>query len=212
MKIGLVVDGISERDALPKIYRRIRTSHTLLSPIKQDIQPLAPLKQMARAAANACRILAVKQVDLVVVLVDLENRDECPGEFARLLRERILEQVSDLGIGVAVVVKVRAFENWLVSDLECLGSSPGLFPDAPRVRQSVPVGAADHADALAILQQASGRRRRYHKVHGAVAVCSHLNPGRAALNSRSFRRFLRVIGDTRYADQSRKPAAYTKPV
>jgi len=40
---------------------------------------------------------------------------------------------------------------------------------------------------------------------GAVAICTHLDPGRAAQQSRSFRRFLRVLGDLRYADQSRRP-------
>ena len=202
-----MVDGLGERSALPVLYQRIRTPHTLVTPIKQDIQPMAPVSQIARAAAAGCRILAIKQVDLVVVLVDLEHRDACAGQFAQELREQVVARVSDLGIEVAVVIKVRAFENWLVSDLECLAGSPGLFPDARRVRQSVPAGTADQVDALAILQQASGRHRSYHKVRGAVGVCAHLDPARAAINSRSFRRFLRVVGDSRYAHQSRRPAA-----
>ena len=40
---------------------------------------------------------------------------------------------------------------------------------------------------------------------GKSNICERLDPGRAAINSRSFRRFLRVLGDSRYADQSRLP-------
>lgn len=207
MRIGLIVDGIGEQNALPKLYQHVRTPHVLINPIRQDIQPLAPLNQIARAAERGCRILAIKQIDLVVILVDLEDRDACPGSFAQMLQDLISERVAHLGIEIAVVVKVRTFENWLVSDLGCLSRSRGLFPEARRVRQAAPAGTADHVDALAILQQASGRTRSYHKVHGAGAVCTHLDPGRAASNSRSFRRFLRVLGDRRYADQSRQPVS-----
>jgi hypothetical protein len=108
-------------------------------------------------------------------------------------------------INVAVVLKVRTLENWLVADLQCLSAAPRLFTDASRVIQAVPSGNADGIDALDVLRRACGRRGRYDKVQGAVAICTHLEPGRAALNSRSFRRFLRVLGDSRYADQSRLP-------
>jgi len=40
---------------------------------------------------------------------------------------------------------------------------------------------------------------------GAIAICTDLDPGRAAPNSRSFRRLLRVLEDSRYLDQSRLP-------
>lgn len=100
----------------------------------------------------------------------------------------------------------RRLENWLMADITSLSPSPGVFSDRSRVEQAIPAGNADGIDsALDILQRACGPRSRYQKIDGAKAICAHLDPGRAALNSRSFRRFLRVLGDSRYADQSRLP-------
>jgi hypothetical protein len=207
VRIGLVVDGIGERDALPKLYNKIQTEHTLLQPIKRDIQPMAPAGQIALVAAGGCRILAVKRVDLAVVLVDFERREGCPGAFALQVQGLIEQRIADLGMDVAVVVKFRAFENWLIADPDCLSRAPAQFTAARDLERAFPAGRADHVEALPILERATGQRRSYHKVYGAVSICTHLDPARAARNSRSLRRFLRVLGDSRYADQSRRPAS-----
>jgi hypothetical protein len=205
MKIGLIVDGQGEVGALPNILDRVETDNEVLRrPLKADMQPLSPPAQIALRAATACEILAAKGVKLAVVLLDLETRDECPGEFAQLLKRLIDKKVDGIGICVEVVIKAKALENWLVADLPCLSNSPALFPDRDRVANTVPAGNADGVNALEILERASGSRRRYDKVSGAVAICKSLHPGRAAVNSRSFRRFLRVLGDRRYVDQSRQ--------
>lgn len=207
MKIGLIVDGLGEVAALPLLYERIRSPHVLLKPVyERKLQPLAKAEQIAPIAARRCRLLAAEGVDLIVVLLDREHRDECPGAFASQLHSLIVRQFDRSQIGVAVVLKNRRLENWLVADITCLSGSPRLFSDRSRVEQAVPAGNADGIDdALDILQRACGPRGSYHKVKGAEAICQHMDPGRAALNSRSFRRFLRVLGDSRYADQSRLP-------
>ena len=130
-----------------------------------------------------------------------------PGTLAIELRRLITQRLSHRGISmdIQVVFKVRAFENWLIADLQSLRATPRLFPESRRGRRRVPTGNADDADALRSLDAASGPHQSYRKVHGAVAICTHLDPGRAARNSRSFRRFLRVLGDSRYANQSRLP-------
>jgi hypothetical protein len=207
VKIGLIVDGLGEVVALPLLYERIRSPHVLLKPVhEQRLQPLAKAEQIAPIAARRCRLLAAEGVDLVVVLLDREDRDDCPGAFASQLHSLIVRQLDRRQIGVAVVLKNRRLENWLVADMTSLSGSPRLFSDRSRVEQAVPAGNADGLnDAIDILHRACGPRGRYGKVKGAKAICTHLDPGRAALNSRSFRRFLRVLGDSRYADQSRLP-------
>jgi hypothetical protein len=207
VKVALIVDGLGEVAALPILYSRIRTTHALLKPVhERRLQPLARPEQIASIVARRCEVLADQGVDLIVVLLDRETRDECPGAFASRLQAMIVQQIRFGSFNVAVVLKNRRLENWLVADLECLNRAPRLFADRHRVVQSVPVGNADGVeDAFDILQRACGPRGRYNKVEGAKAICTHLDPGRAALNSRSFRRFLRVLEDSRYLDQSRLP-------
>lgn len=210
MRIGFIVDGDGEVEALPKLFPRIRSANVLLQqPVRGAIQPKAEADLIARAAAAACRVLGSKRVDLAVVLLDFEDRPGCPGAFAVELERLISARVSRLGLtmNVAVVVKVAKLENWLVSDLDSIQAMRGLFPNLHRITGRVTPGNADHCDAYELLQTASARRGSYRKLKGAVAICRHLDPGRAALNSRSFRRFLRVLGDSRYTDQSRLPNA-----
>jgi Domain of unknown function (DUF4276) len=207
MRVGLVVDGLSEVRALPLLYRRIDLPHTLVATLRADLQPHAPAGQIALRASARCKVLSTKRPDLIIVLLDLETRRDCTGDFASAIQKLIVDHLGKVSFKVEVVIKVRTFENWLISDIQCMSRTPSLFVDAARVARSVPAGNADGIDAMRILQQASGRRRPYEKVAGAVATCQHLDPGRAALNSRSFRRFLRVLGDIRYADQSRLPSS-----
>ncbi len=208
MRVGIVVDGFSEVDALPHLLARIQTRYEIRPRvIKSRFHPTADTTLIAGAAAKSCQVFAPLRLNLIVLLLDLEDRTGCPGAFAQTLRQHFETRVVRMGLNVRVdvVVKVSKFENWLVADLACLSGAPRLFPDASRVADAVPRGNADGVDALAILKRASGPRRSYQKVKSAEAICRHLDPGRAALNSRSFRRFLRVLGDRRYTDQSRLP-------
>jgi hypothetical protein len=205
VKIGLIVDGRSEQEALPELYPRLRTPHQILKPVPEKIQPHAPPEQTAILVARRCRILAAQGIDLVVVLLDRETRDDCPEAFASHLQALIVRRLAPRPIPVTVVMKDRALENWLVADIGCLARAPGMFAGAGRVARAIPSGNADGVDALEILRRACGPRGNYDKVGGAVTICTYLDPGRAALNSRSFRRFLRVLGDSRYTEQSRLP-------
>jgi hypothetical protein len=207
VKIGLIVDGLGEAAALPLLRERIRSPHVLLKPVhERKLQPLAKPEQIALVAARRCLLLAAEGVELAVVLLDRETREDCPGRFASQLESLISRRLAGRRIAVTVVMKDRCFENWLIADLECLGDTPRLFSNLTQVAQTVPFGNADGIDdALDILHRACGPRGTYNKVEGAKAICTHLDPGRAARNSRSFRRFLRVLEDSRYAGQSRLP-------
>ena len=71
-------------------------------------------------------------------------------------------------------------------------------------RQSVSSNKAHVRDAEALLKQ-SAKSRAYHKRQDAVAIAREIEPLRAAANSRSFRRFLRVTGHPQYEKQSKRP-------
>ncbi|MGH9834830.1 MAG: hypothetical protein ACRD9Y_17570 [Blastocatellia bacterium] len=58
VKIGMVVDGDAESQALKLITRRIKIEGTvLLDPRFADIQPKSTAKQIARSAADQIAIL-----------------------------------------------------------------------------------------------------------------------------------------------------------
>jgi len=61
MKIGFVVDGLSEVAGLPRLFDRILTPHQLLKPIPEKLQPYATPEQTALLAARRCRILVARQ-------------------------------------------------------------------------------------------------------------------------------------------------------
>jgi hypothetical protein len=205
MRIGLVVDGQSEVDALPSLLRRIDPQPEMFVVVNAGFHPEATSRRIAQGVVATYGILSGRRVDMLVVLLDLETRPDCPGKRAAMIRSEIVSRLPVPSVSVEVVIKVRSLENWLIADPDCLRELRALFPRAAQMARAVRIGTADHLDALALLQRASAPGRAYDKRRGAAAICSHLDTGRAAVNSRSFRRFLRVLGDRRYAAQSRLP-------
>jgi hypothetical protein len=202
MRVGFIVDGEAEFRSLSGIYPRLGVSATLLAPLKSDIQPLAPLPQIAASIKIPLRIMHGRGADLVVVLLDREMRTECPGDLARSLS--LLLSLSYPVPRIAVVMKDRRFENWLVSDPEVFRHFKARFRFESGHRSQVAPDKADHIDALAMLKRLV-IQQDYSKVKDAVQILRHAEPSRMARNSRSFRRFLRLLGHPAYSLQSRRP-------
>ena len=82
---------------------------------------------------------------------------------------------------------------------------PRRFRVTRAFERKVSPDRADHvADAEALLNSAA-QGTPYHKRTDAKAIAGKQNALRVARNSRSFRRFLRIVGHPRYAEQSAKP-------
>jgi hypothetical protein len=196
MKIGLLVDGRSEYQALPHLLGRLRTEHTILQhPLKCDIQPHASPAQMALAASKKFPILLHQGADFIVILIDKETRQECTVELVHVVEREVTERLSKLNpeARVQVVFKVACFENWLVADPQALRELTGLFEKVERIERKVTPNRADSVNALELLKGCS-RQRSYDKLGSAVAICKKLDPQRAAANSRSFRKLLKTLG------------------
>ena len=205
MKIGLLVDGQSEFYALRRLLPRIPSPHVILAPLYADIQPCAPPAQNANAILPGVRILARKGAQSALVLIDWEQRPGCPGETAQQLASVLAGPVGKTGISsCAVVIKVRSFENWLVSDPTAFGKMPRRFRLSATDRARIAPNKADTADATRIIK-ASALDSPYDKVGDAVAILSHAKPDRMAKNSRSFRRLLRLLDCDPYCHQSSSP-------
>jgi hypothetical protein len=201
--LGILVDGQAEFESLPLLIKRLNFGGRLLKPLRCDMQPYAPLPQIAYAVQRRIPILLDKGADSILVLLDKENRSECTGLLARQLEQEIRTRLTDApGVLVHVVLKVRKFENWLVADAEPYRRQPGLFQHPERIKSAVTPDKADNLDALALITSCT-KSRHFNKVTIAKQVCSRQDPYQAAKNSRSYRRFLRVVGCPRYARQSK---------
>lgn len=195
MKIGLLVDGRAEYEALPHLLERLRTGNAILQrPLVCDIQPHASLAQMALAASKKFPILLDRGADLIVILIDKETRQDCTVELVRAVEREATERLSRLDpeARVQVVFKVSCFENWLVADPEALRDLTGLFDRIERIERQIE-NRADSVNALELLKSCL-RQKSYDKLRGALAICKKLDPQRAAANSRSFRKLLKILG------------------
>jgi hypothetical protein len=204
VKLGVIADGQAEVAALKELLSRIDVpGRLILSPLYADMQPLAGPDQIARAAESRLNIYRQRGCENTVILLDHENRGECPGAWAL----RIVDAFAKLGFhGVSVVIKQRAFENWLIGDLESLRRKhPKRYSIRDGLVDRVHVSGADNINAEALLNGCVPDG--YCKRRDAIEICKTISPLAVASVSRSFRRFLRVIGHTKYSGQSRLPYA-----
>lgn len=206
MKIGILVDGQAEFHGLRLLLPRLNTDAEILSPLYCDVQPFASPAQIAHVAVKRIPILTSKGACEVVVLIDKETRPDCTphiaSEIERELNKRLPSATPD--VSARVVVKVRSFENWLVADPRAFSELRGMFRYRNRIQRAVTPDKADNVNALDLLKRCC-RVGHFDKVRGATAICANLNPERAAKNSRSFRRFLRLLRHPSYSKQSREP-------
>ncbi len=202
MRIGIVVDGVSEYESLPHILRRLadESGHVYPKVIKADIQPLAPFPVIARACCSAIGVFEGRGFDRIIILLDRKTRPDCPGEIARVLCSLLAGKAS---FPITVVVKDRCFENWLVADLDALAGQPRRFHLTSGRRRSVDPNKADSVDAAALMRAVVVGR--YDKVEDSKRVLSRAMPDRMARNSRSFRKFMRELEHPTYRHQSAVP-------
>lgn len=203
MNVGIVVDGQAESQALRRLLPKIQAPGArLAAPVYADIQPKASAQQIARAVIGKLKILKSQGTQKFVVLLDCEDAQLCAPEFAGEIEEAFARLDWP---GVVVVVKRYKFENWLIADVDALKRMPGRFRVTKRFERRVAPNKADNVvDAAAELGRLS-KGDAYHKRNDPLEIAKHQEPRRIAANSRSFRRFLRVVGCRKYAKQSRSP-------
>jgi hypothetical protein len=141
-------------------------------------------------------------VGKVVVLIDREDRSDCPGALAAAIQARIARETD---VEVAVVIKDAAFENWLVADVDAVRSLKQRFDLSNNTQNAVQPNKADKCPALELLKR-STQGSSYDKVEDSKRILARADATRIATHSRSFRRFLRCAGCPTYASQSRQPA------
>lgn len=204
MRIGILVEGQAEYHSLPLLLQQLSeaTGNHVRRPLWAAVDPKAPPAVVANACGAAIRTLESLGTELVIVLLDREDLQECPGVRASVIAAA-LRRRSDCRI--EVVIKNRKFENWLIADLSSLSAQPARFHVSRTAQRSIQPNRADTVDGIAWLKR-SCLGPSYQKVEDSKRILSRSEIVRMGKNSRSFRRFLRVLGHPEYAVQSSQPA------
>ena len=203
MKIGVIVEGMGEVNAFKKLIPKIKTPHVLLhTPLRADMQPRATVHVIARQAEAVVKRFFSQNVDMILILIDSEGTS-CPNTFPLLLKNAFVALYGKPNF--EVVLKDRAIENWLIADIDALKKSPARFKVTSAFANQVVPNKADAVGQPCELLSSIVHKGGYLKGSDPETIMKHQDPLKVATNSRSFRKFLRVVGCPTYSGQSRSP-------
>ncbi len=129
VKIGCIVEGDGEVEAVPVLIRRIAWDLYPELPIIVERPIRAPRNLVVKADELERRVeLAARRVDgQGVIFIILDSDVECPAELGPALLDRASQTRSDLPI--AVVLAKQEFEAWFLAAAESLRGQRGLKDD-----------------------------------------------------------------------------------
>ncbi len=203
-RVGVIVEGSGEVPAFKCLLPKIQTPFELLEqPLRADMQPKATPTQVAASAKAAVSYFIRRNVDLIIILIDNEDHQN-PPKFAALLNAAFSNRYPNLIF--EVVVKNTCIENWLIADIDAIKAQPKRFRLTDAVIRQISPNKSDHVDAQSLLSKIA-IKFDYEKGNDPTRITRLQDPIRVASNSRSFRRFLRVLEVPLYKNQSKTPAA-----
>jgi hypothetical protein len=209
VKIGLIVDGDAEFRSLPHLIPKISTPHVIFhNPLRVPVHGAMPPGQIAAQVVSRVKIFSARGANKVIIALDREDSETCPGVLAQTIAAACARACSRPGIVVEVLIKDRMFENWLIADVTALEKFPRRFGITEKFRRAVVPNKADAVPALRMLEGVS-KGDSFHKVDDAIKICRAARPENIAKESRSFRRFLRIVEHPDYQAQSRQPCPST---
>ncbi len=198
--IGLVVEGESEISAVPQLLRDSRVR--LARPMKFGGQPEQCNDDIFHEFIQhkiipPIRAMVLKNVSLVIVIIDRETRECCPGTFAQDIKQTIIGMMQTRYhyVGsppISVVCADRKLENWLIADPKGILTHNYIVKDLSRV-----VGVkVDGKDGETLLKGAYKPGRYYHKRMDAPKLASKVRTMRpdVRLRSHSLDKLLRECG------------------
>ena len=198
--VGLIVEGESEIGAIPQLLRD--SGARFLRPVKFNGQPTQCDDQQFRQFIQGrivphVRAMVLRNTSLIVVIVDREQQEQCPGAMAQDIRDTIVRtMMARYGYTgsppISAVCADRTLENWLVADPRGILAHNNIVRDVSRA-----VGSnADGKDGQALLRRAYGPRQHYHKAMDAPQLASRVDAMRPDVRarSRSLDKLLRECG------------------
>lgn len=188
--IGLVVEGESAIGAIPQLLRDSGTR--LVRPIKFNGQPEQCNDDMFREFIQhkivpPVRAMVLKNVSLIIVILDREHRDQCPGILAQDIKGVIVgimeTQYCYTGSPpISVVCADRKLENWLIADPKGILTHNYIARDL----SSVVGSKADGKDAIALLKRAYKPGQYYHKRRDAPRLAYRVRTMQPDVRRRSY--------------------------
>jgi hypothetical protein len=117
----------------------------------------------------------------IIFLLDRESAADCPSAIAALLEAAF----KDLDYpNIAVVIKNRKFENWMIADVAALEKMPNRFNVTQAFRGKVVPNKADSVeDAESLLKQIS-KKKPYHKSSDNPKIAEKQDALQIGCNSR----------------------------
>lgn len=203
MRIGIIVDGDAESQALKLLTQRIAIPNVqILDPLYADIQPKSAPGQIAKSVKPKLEILTARRVNQVVVLIDREDQPECPSELAKEI-EGAFRRLGHTNVSIAI--KNRCFENWLISDIQVFKKLSARYKLTEAFTKTVTPNKADSIENAVDLLNKICVGAEYHKRRDAAQITKLQDIYEVGKHSRSFRRFLRLLGHSNYKEQSKRP-------
>jgi len=202
-RVGLIVEGPSEREAFRQLPKLISGCPTLdlASRKRSDLEGVGGSVDPATLARMVVPkiILLRPDNDRVVVCIDREDRTEEANDFAQRCELAIRDELGARGEprdGVEVIVADRAFEAWLLADLKGLCGKKNVKPRRNRCYEAYQNGKDFGARVLA------SHFGRYDKRDDGPKLFAFLDLAAARLDctagkgwgSRSLDRFLATLG------------------
>lgn len=196
-RLGLVVEGESEYFAIPILLQKAGASPGQKVVFRgQGTQSPIPILVQKRLLP-ATRALTLRSHSKVLVVIDREDRPDCPGDFAQRVCSELVRQLeSTYGYRgtppIVVVVADRTLENWLIADPQGIRQHAYISRDIARR-----VGSnADGLDAIRILQWAYRPGKYYHKTKDGPALAARVRVLQQGVRrcSKSLDKLLREAG------------------
>lgn len=203
IRIGIITEGSAEQKSLVELVKSLRSNETIIiNPVFASIEPKATPQQIAKAAESRVKILNSKLCDRIILIIDMENTDQCLVKRVTVLEKAFHEKGYT---NVNVVIKNRQYENWLIADIEAIGNCKGFTLTQVFKNKIVPNKADNVNNPVELLTKLKTNKRRFDKNADVLSIIKNCDPVRMGMHSRSFRRFLRLMNHPNYKTQSKFP-------
>lgn len=186
LRFVLVVEGVSEYGAIPVLLRTAGYSPMAIMQFGGQAIDCDVTTLVDRCLVKHTWLAMLKQPDKVIVVLDRENRPDCPGQFASAIRTELIRQLTEAfrysgAPCLNVVCADRKLENWLIADpAEVAKHSYISRSFASKVGNN-----ADSKDAEAIIKAAYRSGTQYHKRRDAPRLALRVRTNQPAVRNRS---------------------------